>query len=263
MNRIEVVDNKIIVDVDSDIEYKTIDELEDVKVIKLKIVKDTSLFIEHNYNECAKMEVIVELKDFSKLNLYEIKSGPSLKLRTKYILNEESILNVYKFNDVDEVKENIVINLNGKNSKVNYIFKTIAIDKEKYDLVIYHNACNTQSYIKNNGVANKKGKLTFNVSSFVPNGNKECNVNQINRIINLTNNKCKIEPNLYIDEYDVSANHSALIGKFSDSELFYLQSRGIDEKDALMLLIKGFILSGIDFEQFQKLVSKKISKYWR
>ena len=109
----------------------------------------------------------------------------------------------------------------------------------------------------------KDGKIKFNVSSFVPNGNKECQVDQVNRIINLTKNKCEIDPNLYIDEYDVNASHSALIGKFSDEEMFYLESRGINKTDALKLLIKGFILSNIEIEELKNQINEKIEKYWR
>ena len=93
--------------------------------------------------------------------------------------------------------------------------------------------------------------------------NKECQVDQVNRIINLTKNKCEIDPNLYIDEYDVNASHSALIGKFSDEEMFYLESRGINKTDALKLLIKGFILSNIEIEELKNQINEKIEKYWR
>lgn len=263
MNKIEIVNDNInIINLNNDITY-IIDENSLVKTLKLKILKDTSLFINYNFDNLTKLEVIFELNEFTNLKLYEIKTGVESKIRTKYLLEKESNLNVLKFNDVDTINENVVVNLNGKNSKINYIFKTISTSKEKYDLTIYHNYSNTESYIKNNGVAIKDGKIKFNVSSFVEKGNKECNVNQVNRIINLTDNKCEIYPNLYIDEYDVNAAHSALIGKFSDTEMFYLQSRGINEKDALMLLIKGFILSDIDLEDIKEMISKKIQEYWR
>ena len=89
------------------------------------------------------------------------------------------------------------------------------------------------SNIKNNGVCIERGNIIYQVSSFVPKEITGCIVNQNNRIINLTDNKCEIKPNLYIDSFDVEASHSALIGKFSDEEMFYIQSRGIDYNNAL------------------------------
>jgi Fe-S cluster assembly protein SufD len=90
-----------------------------------------------------------------------------------------------------------------------------------------------------------------------------CIVNQNNRIINLTNNKCEIKPNLYIDSYDVEASKSALIGKFSDEEMFYIQSRGIDYNNALKLLITGFLTSDIKNKKIISNINKNIIKYWR
>ena len=262
MNKIKIVNDEIkIINLNNSIEYEIKDNL--IKTLKIEILKDTNLFIDYEFSILAKLEIIIELKDNVNLKLYEIKNGNQAKIRTKYILNKESNLNVLKFNDVDTINENIIINLNEKKSKINYIFKTIRTSKEKYDITVYHNQSNTESYIKNNGVALKDGKIKFNVSSFVPNGNKECQVDQVNRIINLTKNKCEIDPNLYIDEYDVNASHSALIGKFSDEEMFYLESRGINKTDALKLLIKGFILSNIEIEELKNQINEKIEKYWR
>ncbi len=262
MNKIKIVNDEIkIINLNNSIEYEIKDNL--IKTLKIEILKDTNLFIDYEFSILTKLEIIIELKDDVNLKLYEIKNGNQAKIRTKYILNKESNLNVLKFNDVDTINENIIINLNEKKSKINYIFKTISTSKEKYDITVYHNQSNTESYIKNNGVALKDGKIKFNVSSFVPNGNKECQVDQVNRIINLTKNKCEIDPNLYIDEYDVNASHSALIGKISDEEMFYLESRGINKTDALKLLIKGFILSNIEIEELKNQINEKIEKYWR
>ena len=49
----------------------------------------------------------------------------------------------------------------------------------------------------------------------------------------------------------VDANHSALIGDFDASELFYLQTMGISKKEAHNLLIKGFLLSDITFDKIK------------
>ena len=53
-------------------------------------------------------------------------------------------------------------------------------------------------------------------------------------------------PNLYIDEYDVVANHSASIGSISKDDLFYLMSRGLTKEEATSLVVIGFIKPIID-----------------
>ena len=39
---------------------------------------------------------------------------------------------------------------------------------------------------------------------------------------------------------EIEYSHEAKIGKISDKAIFYLMSRGISEKDALSLIVRGF-----------------------
>jgi len=48
-------------------------------------------------------------------------------------------------------------------------------------------------------------------------------------------------PVMEIDEEDVSISHEATVSKVSDEQLFYLQSRGISEDQAMMMIVNGFI----------------------
>ncbi|MDD2391964.1 MAG: SufD family Fe-S cluster assembly protein, partial [Bacilli bacterium] len=107
-----------------------------------------------------------------------------------------------------------------------------------------------------------KGTLIFNVLGIVPNNIVNCDLNQSNRIINFTNNLCQINPNLYVDENDVIANHSAYIGNFNENEIFYLMRLGIPYEQATILLIKGFMLKNINKSLGNK-VKSVIKKYWR
>ena len=156
----------------------------------------------------------------------------------------------------------VEVNLNKENSNINYIFKSIGTVKENYDYVINHNKLYTISNITNNCV-NKEGSINIQISGYVKKDIKGCICNQNNRIINLCNNKCEIRPNLYIDTDDVDANHSALIGRFSNDEIFYLNSRGINEVDASNLLIKGFLLSNISNEELENIIKEDIDNNWR
>ena len=51
---------------------------------------------------------------------------------------------------------------------------------------------------------------------------------------------CYAKPNLEIFADDVKASHGATIGQLSDSERFYLQTRGLSKKEAEELLLTGF-----------------------
>lgn len=47
-------------------------------------------------------------------------------------------------------------------------------------------------------------------------------------------------PSLEIDENDLKAGHASTVGRPDESQLFYLRSRGLTEKEAERLLVAGF-----------------------
>jgi Fe-S cluster assembly protein SufD len=48
-------------------------------------------------------------------------------------------------------------------------------------------------------------------------------------------------PILLIDENDVTAGHAASIGQVDPEDMYYLQSRGLDQDTAERLVIRGFL----------------------
>lgn len=211
----------------------------------------------------SKIDILFNIEPNVSFDLYEYKTGDKVKIQYTYNISKNSSVNINKFNKASNIKEMIIVNLNEEKANINYNFKSISTSKEIYDVIVNHNVKETTSNIKNKSVCLEDGKISFQVSGYVDNGIKNCIINQSNHIINLTNNKCEIRPNLYVNEYDTEANHSALIGGFDKEELFYLQSRGINEIDAKKLLIRGFLLSDLYDKKMMKEIEKNIKEYWR
>ena len=232
-----------------------------VKNVNIKVKKDTEIVIECKDALDIKLDICINILKGVHAKIYEYKNGGNYKYQYRYYLEKDSYIEIEKVIDANNVLENTLINLNGENSKVDFNLKTISKTYEKYNFLVYHNAKKTVSNIINNGVNIKDGTLEFNVSTFIPNGIKKCNATQSGRIINKTKNECTIKPNLFIDENDVIANHSALIGTFKEEEIFYLMSRGIEKKEAENLLTKGFLLKNITYHK--KTLEDIINKYWR
>lgn len=266
MNKIEIVNNKIISNIDDTINLEIIDNTVflSVKKIVINIIKDTDLILNFENKELEKWYIEFNIDKNIKFKLFELKKGNDSKAQYIFNLEEASDTFIFKFNDLKTIKERTIINLNGINSKINYNFKTISKNNEEYDYIINHKANNTESNLNTSGVNIKKGILSFNITGDVLKGKRDCIINEESKIINLTNNKCIIKPNLLVEEYSVTANHSALIGNFSNEELFYLQSRGIPKKQAINLLIRGFLLKDISiFEDQKENLENIINKYWR
>ena len=263
MNKIVLDDLKIVESLVTDsITYDLVDnEITGVNVLNIDVLKSCDLNLEYRCSDC-KLEVCINVNSDIDLNVNEIISGEICKVRTTYSIESNSRVNVFKFNNIDSIKEYFVCNLNGTGASINYNLKTISINPENYDFLIYHNFKNTNSSINTNGVSIKDGSILFNVSSFIPKNITGCVASQDNRIINLNDNYCIIKPNLYIDCDDVVANHSAWVGSFNPDELFYLQSRGINRDDATRLLLKGFLTSNISSEMCDY-INSVIDNYWR
>lgn len=262
MNRIKVKNNDItLIESDELIEVTLSNKFEifDVRKMNIKVMSSTEIEIIYENKNESKIDIEYNIGSDVELKITEIKSESKSKVQYKYYINENSNVEIIKFYDCNIVRELDVISLNGINSNINYTFKTIAKDNQKYDMIIYHNNKSTKSNIINNSVNINEGTTNFNVTSVVYNGITGCTLNQANKIINLNDKECKITPNLLIEENDVIANHSALIGKFSEDEIFYLMSRGISREDSINLLIKGFLTEGIN----NKKIDKIINKYWR
>ena len=258
MNKITIKD-EIITNLDDtiDVELDECREFFGVCKIIIKPKTDTKLEIEYSVPD-FKADIIVNVDENINFELYELRESNNVKVKYEYNLEKASSLKITKFYDSAKVKELDTVNLNGEGAYVEYILKTIATDKQDFDLYLRHNAKSTISKVINSGV-NISGSINFNVEGIVPNKISGCELNQNNRIITFNDKICKIDPKFIIDENDVVADHAALIGKFSEDELFYLESRGIDKKTAINLLVKGFLLDGIEDERLENI----IKKYWR
>lgn len=159
----------------------------------------------------------------------------------EFNLDENAHLIINKMYKGKEIHENITINLNGVNSRVDYNFSTKVYSDEKYVININHNNKSTISNVINHGVVMNDSHLLFEVNSSIKKGNSKSKLNQESKIIVMSKNNSIIKPNLFIDECDVDAVHSATIGKFNKDEIFYLMTKGITKEESINLLINGFL----------------------
>lgn len=177
--------------------------------------------------------------------VYEVLENSSLKIYI-YSINKSSSLEIH---------------LNGNNAKVELHYSTINYDSNTYDINIYHNNSNTKSNIYNHGLNVFNNKLHFNINGHIPKSSDNCICNQENQIINLKNGESTIQPNLFIENYNVVSSHSAYIGKFREDDLFYLMSRGLSRNKSYDLLIKSFLTNSLEIEsEFLNRFIKEIEK---
>ena len=224
MNKIIIENDKII---ESDLDYQIdSNSIFNIQEICFNIKKDMDLKLTININKETKNIICFNIFDDVALNLSILTSGEFSKIQYKYHLGFNAHCNIEKLNIVNGISEMIIANID-EGSSFNYLFKSIASNKENYDYMIYHDGKNSSSNIINHSI-NENGSIDYQISSFIPQKMVGC-----------------------------SANHSALIDKFSDKELFYLKSRGINEEMANKLLMKGFLMSKLNNQELIDLIQER------
>ena len=105
-----------------------------------------------------------------------------------------------------------------------------------------HIAPNTKSTIhsksicKDGGVANYRGLVRI-----MPTAKNSTTSVVCDGLILDEFSKSNTIPSLHIENNDVDAAHEARVGKISEEAIFYLQSRGLSEEQAVKMIISGFL----------------------
>ncbi|MBF2066509.1 MAG: Fe-S cluster assembly protein SufD [Calothrix sp. C42_A2020_038] len=90
-------------------------------------------------------------------------------------------------------------------------------------------------------IVGDKAHAIFNGKVFVPKPAQQTDAVQLNRNL-LLSSKARVDtkPQLEITADNVKCAHGATVSQLEDDEIFYLQSRGINENDSRNLLINAF-----------------------
>lgn len=124
--------------------------------------------------------------------------------------------------------------------------KIVSITHGDQEQIINSHVLNIGSQSKGNifqhGAILDNSRLTFNGIGKIEKGAKDADAQQESRILMFSEGgRGDANPILLIDEYEVMAGHAASIGQIDQEQLYYLMSRGIDEKTAMKLAIRGFL----------------------
>lgn len=222
------------------------------KPVSYEILKDglTNLVVENDIHyllngtdlniivkENAKLELLVFNKDNkeNKLNI-RLEKDASVRIYNIVINNQDVLL-----------EEDIYLEKQGSKCEITSVLLSSGDAHLNSDINIYHPVGNTTSIFENYGIAKENAKITLNNNATIKQGASKSVVMQKAKGLTLSKNAViKAMPNLYIDEYDVVANHSAAIGSISKEDLFYLMSRGLTSEEATSLVVIGFIKPIID-----------------
>src|SRR5690606_34043620 len=136
------------------------------------------------------------------------------------------------------------IQLMGEGAKGEVLSVAFAADGQHQDAgaKVSHFAKNTSSSIISKSISKGSGRSSYRGLVKVAKGctgvksNVECDALLLDE-----HSRTDTYPYMEIDEEDVSISHEASVSKISETQLFYLMTRGLSEEQASMMIVNGFI----------------------
>lgn len=134
--------------------------------------------------------------------------------------------------------------LKGRGSSDNHITIAFAGEGQNIDTgaKVYHNAPETSSTIESKSISKDGGRTNYRGLVHISEGatnaqnNTECDALMFDN-----ESTSDTMPYMEIQESQVDMAHEATVGKIGDEDIFYLQSRGLDDDDAKQMIVSGFI----------------------
>ncbi|MBT4033247.1 MAG: Fe-S cluster assembly protein SufD [Candidatus Marinimicrobia bacterium] len=138
-------------------------------------------------------------------------------------------------------------------------------EKQHLDVRTYldhaHPHCSSDQHFR--GILNGHSRGVFNGLVLVREHAQKTDAQQSNKNLLLSRDaRIDTKPQLEIFADDVKCTHGATVGELDSDALFYLQSRGIDQKDATLMLTRAFaaeVTQEIDIDSLRTYVQGKIA----
>lgn len=143
-------------------------------------------------------------------------------------------------------RKEFTVNLDREGSSFEWFIFVFGSHAEKFhlDLHINHYAPRTKSRVYARCVLTDQSTVQFSgVSAIGPEAQKSDTYLSFHTLLLSSTAHANVVPSLEIRTQDIRAGHAASVDRFLPNDLFYLQTRGLDERDAKAFLTQGFLLA--------------------
>lgn len=152
----------------------------------------------------------------------------------------------------------------GRNSELRFLGFFVGMGEQNFgfETISRHNAPESKAHYFLRAAMFDSSVIDYKGTLAIPKGAQLSDAYLAHHTLLLSDKaRAKSIPALEIEADDIKAGHAATIGKADKDLMFYLKSRGIDEKEAQHLLITGFFetqLRMIPEEETQKILRDTI-----
>jgi len=206
--------------------------LNESSFVFLRLNKDSELSISLNDGD---YEILLVNDEDVELSLIEKGSLNNATAKITYLsLNEGS----FKHQSNWEINEHCDLKIDAY---------CLGIKTKKLYFDIYERVPYGSCEIVNSAVVLDEAHFELDVIGNMLKGAKNSKMFQRSRCLTVgTPKKLRADPILKIDEDEVEAGHALSTGTIEENLLYYLNSRGLSRKQALALMISGYLLPNIE-----------------
>lgn len=210
----------------------------------------TLIFIYKGNPDAAILQTKVYAKAYSKLHIIKVQllGNDALMLDDTGIAEEDNA-QVY-FTQLElggkHIDSGLHVNLYGYQSDFKSNVAYMCQNEQFLDMnhIVYHYGKKTTCNMFVNGTVKDNGKKTYRGTIDLKKGCCGAKGNEMEETLILSPKTVnKSLPVILCDEEDVEGEHGATIGRLSSDILFYMQSRGISEKEAEKLMSHAKIIA--------------------
>lgn len=177
--------------------------------------------------------------------------------------NQEKVVPFVWINGKEE-KVLVDVRLAGEGAKVTIvgIFVGNKTSSVVFNTRVVHEARQTKSLTTLRGVFFDTALFNNDGMVRINKGAKNADGYFASKVLLFDDAKGRSVPSLEIDENELKAGHASTVGRPDEQQMFYLQSRGLSEKEAERLIVSGFFEPVIRLlpKDQQALVQGKITK---
>ena len=237
-----------------------LEENSSIKIVNLSDDNSEKNFINNLFNFNLGKNAILKNYKIDK------KSNTNIKYDYSSITQKEnSISETFIFSSGSEyIKNEVSCNLEGQYSSA-FINGIHLLSKNKHHEIrtnTNHLYENTKSYQLIKSVIDDSSKSVYQGKIYVDSKAQKTDGYQLSKAV-LLNEQAEFnaKPELEIYADDVKCSHGSASGSLDEDSIFYLMSRGLDQKTAKKLLINGFLLDVVEKitdEEIKKLLKNMI-----
>lgn len=138
---------------------------------------------------------------------------------------------------------NVDITLHEEGAKAMVQSACIAKAHKHFTMQCTHLCPHTEGLMENYAVVEESGSYHMEATGKIVKGAYESDSHQKTRVLTMSEkHNSEVIPVLLIDENNVKASHATTLGQPDETQLYYLQTRGLSRTQALGLLTIGYIM---------------------